>query len=95
MTANQNQPDECRATAQATLTDEGLAHRIACELASIDGHDPEDMNGELYHLRWSGGSCPEPLGDMFSLEYLPKAERIARTIEQHTAQATRRKGDTE
>lgn len=54
-----------------------LTHLIASELARIDGFDPDDQHGGLYDLRWQGGSMPEPLGDAWSMDYLPKAERIA------------------
>lgn len=50
---------------------------IASELARIDGYDPDDMHGGLYDLRWTGGREPEPAGDAWNMDYLPKAERIA------------------
>lgn len=50
---------------------------IACVLAEIDGYDPKDLNGGLYDLRWSGGPNPEPEGDAWHMDYLPKAEKIA------------------
>lgn len=53
---------------------------IACELARIDGYDPEDQHGGLYDIRWSGGPTPEPEGDAWNMDYLPKAERIAMAI---------------
>lgn len=53
---------------------------IACELARIDGYNPEDLHGGLYDLRWSGGPEPEPMGDTWNMEYLPKAERIAKAL---------------
>lgn len=59
---------------------EPIVAAIAGELARLDGYDPEDQNGGLYDLRWSGGSAPEPLGDAWSMDYLPKAERIAAAI---------------
>lgn len=74
----QSTPAESQATVE--LTDDDLAHQIACVLAEVDGYDPDDMNCGLYDLRWSGGSAPEPLGDAFSLEYLPKAYRICQEL---------------
>ena len=73
---------------------ERLTHSIASELAMIDGFDPDDEHGGLYDLRWQGSSMPEPLGDAWSMDYLPKAERIARTAvaamaEREAAQAKR------
>lgn len=59
---------------------EELAVLIADELARIDGYDPEDPHGGLYDLRWSGGPEPEPAGDAWTMDYLPKAERIARSL---------------
>ena len=52
---------------------------IACELAKIDGLDPEDEQGGAYHVVWSG-QPPEPMGDPWNLEYLPKAGRIAKAL---------------
>lgn len=59
------------------------AQIIAAELARIDGYDPEDQHGGLYDLRWSGGPSPEPQGNAWSMDYLPKAERIAAAIDSH------------
>lgn len=53
---------------------------IACALAREDGFDPDDKHGGLYDLRWSGGPTPEPLGDAWAMDYLPKAERIAAAL---------------
>ena len=57
--------------------DAEVAVLIASELARIDGYDPEDQHGGLYDLRWSGGPNPEPEGDAWHMDYLPKGERIA------------------
>ncbi len=59
---------------------EALTALIADELARIDGYDPEDQRGGLYDLRWTGGTEPEPAGDAWTMDYLPKAERIARRL---------------
>ena len=59
---------------------------IASELAAIDGFDPNDRNDSIYAVQWSGGPASEPLGDEWSINYLPKGERIAAAIlanEQH------------
>lgn len=53
---------------------------IACALAEIDGYDPKDLNGGLYDLRWSGGASPEPEGDAWHMDYLPKAKKIAAAL---------------
>lgn len=54
-----------------------LVHHIACALAVEDGYDPDDKACGLYDLRWSGGTEPELVGDAFTMDYLPRAERIA------------------
>ncbi len=57
-----------------------LAVVIAAELAVLDGFNPEDPQDSLFTLQWSGGSAPEPLGDAWSMDYLPKGERIAAAV---------------
>ena len=49
--------------------DDDLAALLAHELAQMDGMDEDG----LFELRWSGGTCPEPLGDAWNMDYLPKA----------------------
>jgi len=66
----------------AQPADADTAHIIACALAAYEGYDPDDKHGGLYDVKWSGGSEPEPLGDLFSLEYLPRAERIVAALNQ-------------
>lgn len=61
---------------------------IAARLAADDGYDPEDQHGGLYDLRWSGGPEPEPQGDAWSMDYLPRGEKIAADL----AEACGRKG---
>lgn len=61
------------------LSDEAVMV-IASELARIDGYDPEDQHGGLYDLRWSGGPEPEPQGDAWNMDYLPRATRIAKAL---------------
>jgi len=63
-----------------TTQGEDLAVIIASELARIDGYDPEDQHSGLYELRWTGFPTPEPEGDAWNMDYLPKAERIAKAI---------------
>lgn len=74
-TANATVPVEPR------ITDGDIA-AIASELARIDGYDPEDEQGGLYHVVWSG-QPPEPMGDVWNLEYMPKAKRIAKALGYH------------
>lgn len=59
--------------------DDDLAALLAHELAQMDGMDEDG----LFELRWSGGTCPEPLGDAWNMDYLPKGERLAATVEQY------------
>jgi hypothetical protein len=54
--------------------------RFEARRARIDGFEPEDENGGLYDLRWSSGASPEPLGDAWAMDYLPKGERIANAL---------------
>lgn len=61
-----------------------IVHRIARALAVEDGYDPDDKACGLYDLRWSGGTEPEPVGDAFTMDYLPRAERIAAIISAKT-----------
>ncbi len=56
------------------------AEALAAELAKEDGYDINDMNCGLYDLRWSSGTSPEPLGDAWSMDYLPRAERIVAAL---------------
>lgn len=49
---------------------------LAATLAEIDGAE----DARLHQLRWTYGSSPEPIGDVWELEYLPKGERLARTV---------------
>ena len=70
-------------TTPQSQVDEGrgeVATVIATELAKLDGYDPTDPHGGLYDLRWSGGTEPEPQGDAWSMDYLPKAEKIAAAL---------------
>lgn len=57
-----------------------VEREIACALAEADGFDPDDQHGGLYDLRWSGGPAPEPLGDAWTMDYLPRAEQIAKRL---------------
>ena len=59
--------------------DDDLAALLAHELAQMDGMDEDG----LFELRWSGGTCPEPLGDAWNMDYLPKGERLAASVEQY------------
>ena len=59
-------------------TNDELAAMLAHEMAEIDGMDEDG----LFELRWSGGACPEPLGDAWNMDYLPKGERLAAVVEQ-------------
>jgi len=59
---------------------DGDVRAIACALARLDGYDPSDENGGLYDLRWAGGPEPEPLGDAWNMDYMPKAKKIAAAI---------------
>jgi hypothetical protein len=75
--------EQCRENARRLAQPVGEVDEaavIACELARIDGYDPEDKQGGLYDLRWSSGSAPEPLGDAWSMDYLPKAEKISAAL---------------
>lgn len=66
--------------------DDRIALVIAEALAREDGFDPADQDCGLYDLRWSGGVSPEPLGDAWKMDYLPRGERIAAALrEQHSA----------
>ena len=58
-------------------TSDELAAMLAHELAEMDGMDEDS----LFELRWSGGPCPEPLGDAWNMDYLPKGERLAAVVE--------------
>lgn len=75
-------------TTTAASGADDMTRAIACALAKIDGYDPEDLNCGLYELRWSGGPNPEPEGDAWHMDYLPKAEKIAATIASAAAQGT-------
>ena len=44
-------------------TNDELAAMLARELAQIDGMEEDG----LFSLRWSGGTCPEPVGDAWQL----------------------------
>jgi hypothetical protein len=70
---------EAELTARRAM-DAEAARLIACELARIDGYDPEDQDSDLYDVCWSSGSNPEPLGDVWQMDYLPKGERIAAAL---------------
>lgn len=59
-------------------TGDELAAMLAYELAEMDGLDEDG----LFELRWSGGACPEPLGDAWNMDYMPKGERLAAIVEQ-------------
>jgi len=59
--------------------DDDLAALLAYELAQMDSMDEDG----LFELRWSGGNCPEPLGDAWNMDYLPKGERLAASVEQY------------
>lgn len=59
--------------------DDDLAALLAHELAQMDGMD----EAGLFELRWTGGACPEPLGDAWNMDYLPKGERLAASVEQY------------
>lgn len=60
-------------------TNDELAALLANKLAEMD-HMDEDG---LFELRWSGGTYPEPLGDAWNMDYLPKGERLAASVEQY------------
>lgn len=64
----------------AALVADAQINAIACALAELDGYDPKDQNCGLYDLRWSGGPNPEPEGDAWHMDYLPKAEKIASAL---------------
>lgn len=49
---------------------------IAALLADFDGMDLDS----LHTLRWSGGAQPEPMGDAWCMDYLPRAEAIVRLL---------------
>lgn len=68
-------------------TNDELSAMLAHELAQMDGMDEDG----LFELRWSGGTCPEPLGDAWNMDYLPKGERLAAVVEQQEA-ALEKKG---
>ena len=72
------------ASLQPKQSNEGLKEQtvvaIAFELAEQDGYDTEDKHGGLYDLKWSGGAQPEPEGDVLSLVYLPRAEKVYQAI---------------
>jgi hypothetical protein len=74
-------PPVSRSGESAEIT--SLSVQIACALARMDGYDATDRECGLYDLRWSGGPNPEPEGDAWSMEYLPKGERIAEVIAGH------------
>ena len=59
-------------------TNDELAALLANKLAEMD-HMDEDA---LFSLRWSGGTEPEPLGDAWNMDYLPKGEQLAAVVEQ-------------
>lgn len=49
---------------------------LAETLAKIEGEDADT----LHQLRWSHDACPEPLGTSWEMDYLPKAEVLAKAI---------------
>lgn len=53
-----------------------LAVAIASALADFDGMD----EASLHTLRWSYGAQPEPMGDAWCMDYLPRGEAIARLL---------------
>jgi hypothetical protein len=59
-------------------TNEELVALLANKLAEMD-HMDEDA---LFSLRWSGGPEPEPLGDAWNMDYLPKGEQLAAVVGQ-------------
>lgn len=59
-------------------TSDELAALLANKLAEMDGMDEDG----LFELRWSRGAQPEPLGDAWNIDYLPKGERLAAVVEQ-------------
>jgi hypothetical protein len=59
-------------------TNDELAALLANKLAEMDNMD-EDA---LFSLRWSGGTAPEPMGDAWNMDYLPKGEQLAAVVEQ-------------
>ena len=65
-----------------TSEQEGFIAELAIKLAEFDGLDEDSM----FQLQWSGGSAPEPLGDAFSMDYLPRAEQLFLVIQQHSQQ---------
>ena len=65
---------------KAPFDHDKVAALIASELAALDGYDPNDPNSGLYDLRWSGGPTPEPEGDAWNMDYMPKGEHIAAAV---------------
>lgn len=53
---------------------------LANALAQFDGIDVNDPHSGLFDLRWAGGPEPYPLGDAWSMDYEPKARRIAEIL---------------
>lgn len=53
-----------------------LSVAIASALADFDGMD----EASLHALRWSYGAQPEPMGDAWCMDYLPRGEAIARLL---------------
>lgn len=73
-------------TANTTERLDEAAALIASELAAIDGFDAADDNCGLYDVQWTGGPTPEPLGDAWNMDYLPKGERIAKALAQYESE---------
>ena len=52
---------------------EQIACVIGATLAKLEGMSEDDLS----RVKWSGGAVPEPEGDMWTLEYMPRGMSIA------------------